>query len=229
MIANYDEEHRMVKRQAEGVRQDPWPDVLVAVAALRTGHRVGRGVLEKVGERAERGKINELAKSFGYTVDATRKLRQFAKLYSAHDLAMLCRLCEKHRRAFGLTFIYRLVSIKGKANRTAFQKEAVVGHWGHVKFVRELRRRFPHGHRRGRQQQLPTTIPEALAEIEDAKGRFVRLLEYCVTLAGEVGGPRREKKLLHEVADQLTNAIKGVGTSAKRKSMTKGRRSTSRA
>ena len=200
----------MANRKAEGKPQDPWPDVLAAVAALQKGHEVGRTVRDQLGDRADRGKISEVAKTYDLTIDATRKLRQFAVLYDADDLAELCDLCRTYHRALGITFVYRLVGIPNKSRRKAFQRKAIKQHWGHARFVRELRRGFKHGHKRGRQPQLPETISEALAEIGEVKERFMALLDHCTNTVVRTKGTRQEKQRLGQVAQQLLDAIKGV-------------------
>jgi hypothetical protein len=91
----------------------------------------------------------------------------------------LCALCRKYRRALGLSFIDRPVAIKNKSNRNAFLRKAIIEHWGFNQFVRGLPRSFRLGHKRGRKPYLPESVPEALAEIEEAKLRFVGLLRHC--------------------------------------------------
>ncbi len=216
----------MAKRQIAEKPKDPWPDVLAAVAAIQKGHEIGRTLLKQLGDYAGRGKMEEAARAYGYNTDAVRKLRQFAATYDDDDLAELCELCRKHERAFGVSFVYRLVAIRNKDKRAAFQRRAISEHWGHTRFVQELRRRFKLGHKRGRQPKMPEDVTQALAEIEEAKQRFVGLLKYSITMAAAKGGRQDEEQRLHELAEQLLAAIEGVETPPSSKTPTRRRSRT---
>lgn len=200
----------MPGRRAEERPKDPRPEVLSAIEALRKGYEVGRTVLQQFGEHAKPGMMGEVAKAYGYTLDATRKLRQFATTYTDDELEELCESCRKHERALGLVFIYRLVSIKNKRRRAAFQRQAIKEHWGHARFVRELRRRFKLGHARGRRPHLPESVREALADIEEARARLVHLLKHCVSLADRTeAGSRQERQRLGRISNRLLAALVG--------------------
>jgi hypothetical protein len=190
----------MAKQNSAGKHQDPQPEVLKAIAELRKAHAVGLAILNQYGKQAEPGKhqIDAAAKEYGCNVDGLRKRRQFAIEFTKDDLEELCKLCDKHHRAFGLSLAAKLVTIKSKPARRRFQQDAIQGHWSHKRIVRELHDRLQHGDvesgrkPRGRKPQ-PQTISEALKEVKDAMRRFTRLLEHCAELAGQEEG-KKEKK-----------------------------------
>ena len=196
----------MVK-QAKDKPKDPWPVVLAAIAALQKGHEVGRAVMKQFGDHAERGKIAIAAQAYGHSVDAVRKLRQFGANYNNNDLKELCDLCREHQRAFGLSFIYRLVAIKNKSKRAAFQRKTISNHWGHDRFVRELRRAFRLGHKRGRKPYLPESVAAALPEIKETRLRFIELLKHSAAVAGQEKGKGKAKRQLQEVCKSLLKAL----------------------
>lgn len=199
------------KAKVEPVK-DPLPDVLTAIADLQKGHDQGLAILKQYGDRAERGEIDQSAEEYGRTADAIRKLRQFATEYNKNDLRDLCNLCREHQRAFGLSLVFRLVAIKDKTERAAFQKEAIVNHWANGRIFKELQRRqITLGHHTcGRKRSLPQTVTEALVEIHEAKRLFVELLEHCTTIAKQGSGKASER--LGEQCEKLLSAIKAVET-----------------
>jgi hypothetical protein len=183
----------MAKQQVQNTLQDPQPEVLKAIADLRQGHAVGREILKQFGEHAEPGKhqIENAAKDYQCNADGVRKRRQFAVEYNERDLDELCKLCDKHHRAFGLSLVAKLVTIKDKNARRRFQKDAIQGHWSQQQIVRELQARFGRGdvesgrQPRGRKPH-PQTVSDALMEVKAAMRRFMRLLEHSAELADKV-------------------------------------------
>ena len=114
----------MARRQRTDRLKDPRTDVQTAIRELRNGYRVGRAILRKFGPRADLGEhqIEQIAEEHGRTVDACRKLRQLVMLYDEKDLAELCDLCRRHRRAFRLSLVYKIVSIEDRKEREEVPK-----------------------------------------------------------------------------------------------------------
>jgi hypothetical protein len=202
----------MAGQQLADRLQDPPVKVKAAIRELRKAYQDGRSILRKLGERTELGKhqIEQVAKELGRTADSCRKLRQFAGYYSQAALRELCDLCRRHRRAFGLSFVYKLVSIKSRADRRGFQKDAIAGHWGHTRITRELRIRFGRRdeergrNQRGRKPYVPEGTAEALEQIAEMTFRLVRWQEHFAELAeqGQTG------RLPGPIASKLNAAIK---------------------
>jgi hypothetical protein len=196
--------------------QDPPDKVRAAIVELRTAYRDGRRILGKLGQRAELGErqMELWAEELGRTVDACRKIRQFVMLYTPDDLRELVDLCRQHGRAFGMSLLYKAVSIENRAARRKFQKDAIVGHWGHAQISRELRLRF--GRRdeergrkqRGRKPHVPQDVGEALVQIEDMARLLVRWQEHFAEMAeqGQI------EQLPPAVSRNLRAAIKASQT-----------------
>ncbi len=191
---------------------DPPAKVKAAIRELRKAHHDGRNILRKLGQRTELGKhqIEQAAKELGRTADSCRKLRQFAGYYSQAGLRELCDLCRRHQRAFGLSLLYKLVSIERREDRRRFQKDAIAGRWGHTRITRELRIRF--GRRdeergrkqRGRKPYVPEGTAEALEQIAEMTFRLVRWQEHFAKLAKE----GQTERLPDPIAKKLDAAIK---------------------
>lgn len=202
----------MTKRTEKTTQADPRSEVLAAIADLKAGYKIGRGILKRFGDRAEHGghQIDVVAKQCGRSADSLRKLRQFALVYSEAELNALCKLCRDNRRALGISFVYRFVAIKDKRKRAAFQRRAVVEHWGYSRLVRELRATFAHGHRRGRQPQLPDNIDQAAVELELAKRQLVALLRECDRLCREQRDVPKARRLARE-SKAILAAVNAIG------------------
>ena len=205
----------MAKKQSSNKPEDPLSTVLDAIATIEKAHAIGCTVREKFGERAPSGKIAEAAKEYGYPEDAIRKLRQFATLYDEDDLAELCDLCRKHLRAFGISLIYKLVSIQSKTERKKLQRRAIIGHWGYKQLARELRRssqsdRKP-SYRRGRKHRFPETIPEAVAEIEETRERFIALLKHCHEMTAGTKAIQGEQRDFRQLRAQVRRLLEALG------------------
>ena len=200
----------MSKRKADEPPRDLDPRVLKAITELREGYEIGSFVLKTYGEHAEPGVIKQVAKIKGVNPDSIRKMRQFALEYSEEELDELCKLCRDNDRVLGVSFIYRLVSVKDKKKREALQRSAIVEHWSIQRLNREMRAKCKLGHIRRRTRAMPATVKEALAQFKEIKGRFVALLEHCLKLA-KVERDAPEAKDLRRQAKELLAAL-GAGT-----------------
>jgi hypothetical protein len=212
----------MARQESEEQPKDPWPKVLAAIRELREGHKIGRSVLRKFGPRADLGKyqMEQAAKEHGRTPDACRKLRQVAMLYRVKDLKELCGLCRQHRRAFGLSLLYKIVSVEDREDRREFQKAAIIGRWGHARLSRELRVRL--GHRdedrgrkqRGRKPYIAEDTTEVLAQIAEMTFRFLRWQEQFDEMVKQGHAERVPNVVARKLRRAITSA-KALYDSAK--------------
>jgi hypothetical protein len=158
-------------------KPDPRPEVLKAIQGLRDGYKVGLILLKKgiLGSQSEGTGITALAAKHGYYPEAGRKLRKFARLYTAKDVDDLCKLCRKHQSAFGVSQVYLLLPIGNRRDRLAFQQTAVINRWGNTRLRHELRRRFGREPaKRGRKPQRPRDATDAVLQLFQMSFRFVR-------------------------------------------------------
>jgi len=201
-------------RSAQNQQKDPLSKVHAAIQGLRRGYKIGQSVRDACGDHADTGNrgIERAAKEHGRNADGIRKLRQFAAVYTECDLEELCDVCRRYQRAFGLSLLYKLVSIRDRKERKKFQREAIAEHWGHARIAREMRYRFKLGHKRGRKPTMPKTVKEGLVEVSEAIFRLEQLLQHCAKIAEQdkAKDGKNDKKRLLALSANLLHAIESA-------------------
>jgi len=155
---------------------------------------------------ASRRKIN---------TDIARKNRQFADPehgYTAKDLEELCRLCDEHDCVFGVTSVYKLLTIKDRNERSEIQETAIRNRWTLAELEVELRRRFGSRGSGGRRPKMPATKGETLVQLESMSLTWIR---WCDGLGVKAIAPNDEEKkdkppaplrnLPNEIQEQLAS------------------------
>ncbi|MCY2986953.1 MAG: hypothetical protein NTY19_03685 [Planctomycetota bacterium] len=142
-------------------------DVLAAIAQLREYHQKGKQLLGTHKKRSRRwGDMQAVCKQERLLAHQVRALRRFATTYTKKDLEQLCRQCEQHNRAIGLTVVGHLIKIRDKGKRVQFQKRLISERWSNVRIVAELKRaRRPTG-TGGRKPDVAQDVPGVLLQLE---------------------------------------------------------------
>jgi len=116
--------------------------------------------------------------------DIARKKRQFADPnhgYTDDELDELCRLCEEHSCAFGVTLVYKLLTIKSRKQRETFQRRAITNRWTLAELEVELRRRFGRRGKGGRKPKAPASKDEALVQLDSMSLTWTRWYDALAT------------------------------------------------
>ena len=149
--------------------------IRAAISTLRDGYQLGKQLLEEhkqVDERADGQTVRRwpdmqaVCKRLKRPAHQVRTLRAFAATYSDKDLEQLCRQCEQHNRAIGLTVVGHLIKFKNKRKRAQFQRRLIREGWSNVRIVAELKRaRRPTG-TGGRKPNVAQDVPGVLLQLE---------------------------------------------------------------
>jgi hypothetical protein len=122
------------------------------------------------------GRMNAVAARAGLAPELLRKARAFAASFTVRQLEELCRLCDRHGAAFGISHVLRLLAVP-RERRAAFQREAVLGGWSKGRIDVEIRKRF--GNRRpaaGRAWHVSRDVGEAYYRILVTCDQWPRLV-----------------------------------------------------
>lgn len=188
-------------------KEETAEEVAEACRALRAAHKTGLQILEKYGESAQYGK-NELAgeaKRLGINEDLVRKIRQFANPkigYTPGELDRLVKLCEKNRRALGITTVCKLVTVaKADGQREAFEEEVIVNRWTLKRVENELFQRLGRRRKGGRRRAVSDTELGLLSQIDGLCDSWER---WYAQVKSETENAESQAKPL----DCLTQAVK---------------------
>lgn len=218
-------------------QKDRVEDVDEACRALRKAHADGTELLETFGEWAKHGDraIDKEAKKRRINADLLRKLRQFANPeggYTPDELNRLVKLCREERRALGVTFVYKLVTVpKENGQREEFEREVIANRWSLARVGAELRERFGARRRGGRRRAVPGKHGSLLAQIDEMCASWERWHVQLNTEIADNGDGENGKRPVDELSRSTrvklkiaTDAINQLRLTAQRSSeRTRGR------
>jgi len=163
---------RMAARSKSQSGTDTKQMVNAAVREIRKAHTQAKKIFKKYGHDANfgEGRLAEEANALSVNQDTIRKLRLFGdpkKGYSENDLTKLCKLCEEHQRALGLTHVFKLVSVPKKGGqRRRIQRELFEQGWSKGQLDNEILARFGRRKAGGKKPAIADSPAGVLAQID---------------------------------------------------------------
>lgn len=190
--------------------------VRAAIDALRDAHRLGRKIHKEIKPYADygTGRIEEKAEELGINAEKVRKLRQFADPeggYTQQELRELFQLCRKERRALGLSFMIKFLTIpKEGGQRAEFQRLVIEQRWNCTRVDTEIRARFGRRRRGGNRPKVPDTATSLLSQLDAMCQRWRRLVG-IMTDEDDVGTAHANvKELPAEVQTDLKQVSRAI-------------------
>lgn len=151
---------------------------------LRQFHELGKKVLAAdkqskplAGGKRRRGVARRFMKTRGLQRDQVDKARQFAKMYTDHDLKELCSLqSEDGSRRITKSHVIRLLAVRSKRTRAKLAKQVVRYGWCVQRLGQEVTKSGKSS-RGGRRPKRPATVDEALGQIERMAQRWTNWVQ----------------------------------------------------
>jgi len=141
--------------------------VRAAISKLRKDHQRGRQLLKDHQSGSRRWPdMKDVCKRFKRPAHQIRTLRAFAARYSGPDLERLCRQCEQHNLAIGLTAIRHLVKFDDRRKRDQFQVRLISQGWSATQTVAELKRALRPAWKGGRKPYVAADASGVLLQLQ---------------------------------------------------------------
>ena len=188
-------------------------DVLAAIAQLREHHQIGRQLLKTHEPGSRRwGDMHAVCEQSTLPAHQVRALRRFATTYTKKELKQLCRQCEQHNRAIGLTVVRHLIKFRDKDKRAQFQKRLISERWSNSRIVDELKRVLRPAWKGGRKPTIAEDVPGVLLQLQGFAVAWRRWSERLANL-GDKGVKVRPADLPDEVQaamERVTGAFEAI-------------------
>ncbi|HUQ68695.1 MAG TPA: hypothetical protein VM165_04180 [Planctomycetaceae bacterium] len=215
--------------KSDTVHRDLPKEVQDAVELLRRRHEQGRELAGKFPKYERLPGPDESSalwyETEGFTNDdSARKVRQFVdpkRGYTEKELGRLIRLCEKHERALGSSFVIRLLSVpKENHIRRRLESQLIREGWSMLRLNQELLSLFGRRRRGGEKRQVPADVSGMLSQLDQMALNWLRWTQRAgeatadeTTLLATL--PRRIQEKVKVVAAALEKLRELIGAAAK--------------
>lgn len=149
-----------------------------AVREIRDFYDMGRKVEPKRPHKEAYGKnlVEHDARLWQEKASSIQKAREFANPedgFTRHELTELCRLIrevqihqDEDKAVFTRSHLIRVLSVRPKRRRRAFQREVIENGWSYAEMEAEIAKRFGSRRHGGRKPRLPRDKAGLLVQVE---------------------------------------------------------------
>lgn len=206
----------MAPQRSDKDVRDTRARVDAAVAKLRAAFKEGRLLAKRFapGGRGNVEKINREAAKQHRSDDLIRKQRQLAdpvRGFSERELERYVAWMRKYRRAAGIGYVIKLLSIKNKRQRMALASRSFRENWTLSELRTMVTATFPENKREGRRPKIPRSREALYEDLRKRAGAWIKrckiLMEGPADQEGGVPGS--------ELPEEVQKALAGLARAAK--------------